>query len=93
MIKKKRQPDRKITFQYYAPEASRVYIAGTFNNWNPTEKLLKKCEDGIWKISLKLSSGFYEYRFLVDGAWKNDQRPVECVPNVYGSMNCVIEVL
>ena len=83
---------KKVIFEYFAPQAKRVTVAGTFNQWHPTETLLKKDRKGNWKITLTLTPGRYEYRYRVDGSWQNDQRPVECVPNAFGAWNCVTEV-
>jgi len=83
---------RKVVFEYYAPLARNVRLAGTFNDWNPEACLMKKEQSGKWKIALSLPPGRHEYRYLVDGVWENDQRPVECVPNAFGSWNCVVTV-
>lgn len=91
-LKKNRSVDGKIEFEYFDPNAQSVKVAGSFNQWNADEFPLKKSKEGKWKGTLKLSQGRYEYRYLVDGLWENDQRPVECVPNTYGSWNCVVEV-
>ena len=89
---KKPRKNKKVDFEHYAPEASLVQLAGAFNNWDLTKNPLKKDEDGTWKVSIELPPGRYEYRFLVDGIWKNDQLPEECVPNAFGTLNCVTEV-
>lgn len=83
---------KKVSFEYYAPLARRVCLAGTFNQWNHEVYPLKKDRSGKWTTALTLPPGRYEYRYFVDGAWENDQRPVECVPNAFGSWNCVITV-
>jgi 1,4-alpha-glucan branching enzyme len=83
---------KKIDFEYFAPQAKQVQLAGTFNDWNPSRTELKKDRSGTWRITLLLAPGKYEYRYLVDQSWQNDQRPVECVPNVFGTWNCVVEV-
>ena len=83
---------KKVIFEYYAPHARMVHLAGTFNQWNIQTCPLKKNPSGKWKAILSLVPGRYEYRYLVDGVWENDQRPMECVPNVFGSWNCVITV-
>ena len=83
---------QKVIFEFYAPQAKKVEIAGNFNSWNSSETPLKKDKDGKWKASLELPPGRYEYRYRVDGDWQNDQRPVECIPNAFGSWNCVLEV-
>ena len=56
-------------FEVLAPGASKVSIAGAFNNWNPDEKLLEKNADGKWSITIELAPGTYEYKFLKDGDW------------------------
>lgn len=83
---------KDIAFEYFAPHAQAVYVAGTFNDWKPVVSPLKKDKNGKWKATLSLPSGRYEYRYFVDGIWENDQRPVECVPNAFGSWNCVVTV-
>ncbi len=82
----------KISFEFNAPSASSVALAGTFNGWSSEKNLLKRDANGCWKLSLALKPGRYEYRYAVDGTWQNEQHPCECVPNAFGSWNCVIEV-
>ena len=83
---------KKVAFEYYAPQARQAWLAGTFNDWREDEFQLKKDRSGKWRLELELAPGRYEYRYLVDGVWENDQRPVECVPNTFGSWNCVVTV-
>lgn len=83
---------KKVVFEYYAPQALGIHLAGTFNDWNLEACVLKKDSAGKWKVLLPLLPGRYEYRYLVDGVWENDQRLVECVPNAFGSWNCVVTV-
>lgn len=83
---------KNVAFEFYAPSAKEVGVAGMFNNWDASKALLKKGSDGKWQGSLQLRPGRYEYRYLVDGNWENDQRPVKCVPNAFGTWNCVVEV-
>ena len=83
---------KKIVFEYYAPLVRSVSVAGTFNDWDHESCPLKKDKSGKWKIEVALPPGRYEYRYLVDDVWGNDQRPVECVPNAFGSWNCVVTV-
>lgn len=83
---------RKITFSYYAPQAQAVMVGADFNNWNPQLTPLKPIGKGKWETVIELPPGRYEYRFWVDGQWFNDQRSVECIPNAFGTWNCVLEV-
>ena len=84
--------DKTVDFKFYAPQAKTVELGGDFNNWKSNKNPLKKDASGNWKTSLKLKAGRYQYRYLVDGVWQNAQEPVECVPNAFGSWNCVVEV-
>ena len=84
---------KNVQFEFPAPAAQAVYLAGTFNNWETTHRM-QKDKKWIWKINLSLKPGRYEYRFLVDGNWENDPAcpSSSCVPNEFGSSNCVIIV-
>lgn len=56
--------------------AKKIYIAGTFNAWNPDELLMERATDG-WALPYRLGSGNYEYKFIVDGQWITDpENPV-----------------
>ncbi|MDP3920932.1 MAG: isoamylase early set domain-containing protein [Candidatus Omnitrophota bacterium] len=89
---KNKSLDKQVVFQFYAPQADKVELAGTFNDWNPSDNPLERDKKGKWTVKLKLAPGCYEYRFLIDDTWHNDQSPVKCVPNAFGSWNCVIEI-
>lgn len=80
---------KKAQFEFLAPDAQEAYLAGDFNDWDPTANAMKKDRKGIWKTTLSLKPGRYEYRFLADGNWENDPSCCNCVPNEFGSQNCV----
>ena len=80
---------KKVQFEFPAPDAQKVYLAGDFNNWDLRANLMKKDKKGTWKTALSLKPGRYEYRFLKDGDWENDPACAGCVPNNFGSSNCV----
>ena len=68
--------------------ANEVFIAGTFSNW---EKIpLNKSTDDFNTI-VELSEGTHEYKFYVDGAWRQDP-DVRVVADPFGGLNNVIEV-
>ncbi len=60
-------PDGRIEFRLFRPVARTISLVGDFNQWNPEQDLLKKGNDGIWRITKRLHSGIYRYRFLIDG--------------------------
>jgi hypothetical protein len=73
--------------------AEQVYICGDFNGWQPAcLRMIGKPEAGLWEKRLPLQPGRYEYKFLVDGHWVHDPDARENVPNVYGSLNSVVDV-
>ena len=84
--------DQKAAFEYYAPQAEKVCLSGSFNGWDLKACPLKKDKEGYWRTTLLLTPGRYEYRYLVDGGWENDQRPGEAVPNAFGTWNCVVTI-
>jgi 1,4-alpha-glucan branching enzyme len=81
------QKVRKTEFSLSAPQAQIVFTAGDFNQWNPSSHPLKKDDKGIWRISLALNPGQYEYRFFVDGEWQNDPKGGPFVENPFGTSN------
>jgi 1,4-alpha-glucan branching enzyme len=73
-----------VVFQFYAPSAQYVNLAGDFNRWcgtqdgpfNPNLGRMyddgtngdKKAGDGIWTIVLPLKPGTYQYKYVVNGS-------------------------
>jgi 1,4-alpha-glucan branching enzyme len=80
---------RKIRFEFSAPEAKEISLAGNFNQWNTQANPMKKDKKGIWKATLSLEPGRYEYRLIVDGNWENDPSCSSSVANEFGGENCV----
>ncbi len=83
---------RMMQFLLDAPQASRVSVAGSFNNWDTQSLSAKRDKKGTWKVRLSLPKGRHEYRFIVDDQWWSDPRSSECVSNEFGSINNVLEV-
>ncbi len=79
-------------FKFYAPNAKKVSLAGSFNNWNTKEFCAKKDTKGNWVVKMSLKPGRYEYKFFVDGAWINDPNCTDCVSNSFGSSNSVLNI-
>jgi 1,4-alpha-glucan branching enzyme len=87
LTRRKRQ---NVTLE--APTAESVAVTGSFCGWDPIAHPLKRNRDGVWKTTLMLPPGQYEYRFLVDGEWRDDPTCAERIPNPFGSENCVLRV-
>jgi len=80
---------QKVTFSCAAPEAKSVQLASEFTDWEKSPVNLKKDKGGLWKTTVSLPPGRYEYRFLVDGQWRDDPQCPNRHPNRFGSANCV----
>jgi len=86
-IKKKR-----VNFKIKAGKGKKVFVAGTFNGWNPEQNRLK-LRDGYYSTGILLTTGKHEYKFVVDGAWLSDPENREWVPNEHGTLNSVVTVM
>jgi len=83
---------RNVKFALSSPAAVEVLLAGEFNNWDTWSIPLKKSNDGIWSIDIRLLPGRYEYNFIVDGNWVQDTSSPEMVTNPFGTQNSVIMI-
>lgn len=63
---------KKVVFRLNDAGACRVFLAGSFNAWDPTVLPLRKDARGYWRAAIMLERGVYQYRFVVDGEWKED---------------------
>ena len=92
-VKEKSIPKRRrIEFWIEMPEARQVILMGDFNQWNPKIHPMRKDPDGVWRKTVMIFPGQYEYRFWVDGEWVNDPNNLKRCPNCFGSENNVVEV-
>lgn len=80
-----------VLFVMAYPEAQSVAIAGDFTNWNKLP--LERGRDGVWSLTLPLSTGRHEYAFIVDGTrWLPDPRASQFVRSYDNDFNSVIYV-
>jgi hypothetical protein len=57
------------TFRLKGFEAAKqVFLAGDFNNWNPTSFPMQR-QGAEWILPLHLWAGKHRYKFVVDGQW------------------------
>jgi hypothetical protein len=69
--------------------ASKVYLAGDFNNWDQNALLMKKQDSG-WVFPVHLSPGKHLYKFIVDGEWILDPENKLWEENEHHTGNSVI---
>ena len=46
---------------------SRVCLAGTFNAWKPSAPLAFVDGEGVFRITMELPPGAFQYKYVIDG--------------------------
>ena len=87
----KKVATKNVTFTVHADKGKAVYVAGEFNQWNPTAKKMT-FKAGVYSATLKLAAGTYQYKFVIDGTWCADPENANAVANDQGTFNSVITV-
>jgi 1,4-alpha-glucan branching enzyme len=82
---------RRARFQIEAVQGANVFLAGSFNDWNPRKNKLTY-KDGVYSTALTLPKGRHEYKFIIDDIWCIDPNCAEWAPNGLGSLNSVVVV-
>ena len=89
----KKPATKSVSFTVHAEKGKAVYLAGEFNQWNPTaKKMAYKARSGLYTATVKLAAGTYQYKFVIDGTWCADPENVNAVANDQGTFNSVIVV-
>ena len=84
---------KEVTFTVHAEKGKAVYVAGEFNQWNPTaKKMAYKAKEGLYAATVKLAPGDYQYKYVIDGTWCADPENVNSVANDQGTFNSVVSV-
>ena len=80
----------RVTFSVRAEVGSKVFVAGSFNNWDATAKQLEdKKGTGLFSGIVTLPKGTREYKFVINGSWCADPECKDWVQNDVGSYNSV----
>lgn len=71
-------------------EGSEVEVTGSFVSWN--QRIPLKRENGIWAVTIELSPGSYDYKFVIDRThWYFDMAK-EHKEDAHGNINNVVVV-
>jgi 1,4-alpha-glucan branching enzyme len=73
------------------PDAKKVYVVGSFNEWRSRELPLQKTAAG-WQLPLYLADGTHTYKFVVDGQWHADKANPERLPDGRDGYNSVVRI-
>lgn len=84
--------DGGVTFTCRAPDAKAVFLAGDFNGWSATIQPLERGADGAWSLTVALTPGDHEYKFVVDGAWQEDADNPRRKADPFGGSNSLVSV-
>ncbi len=65
-----------VTFRVWAPNATSVVVAGTFNGWNTTaHPLFAEGTNGCWSADVATAQPGDAYKYVLDGGtWRTDPR-------------------
>lgn len=62
-------------FRVWAPNASRVAVMGSFNEWRDDEHLLVRGDDDCWSITVEGVRGDDEYLYVIDNRGGDEHNP------------------
>lgn len=89
----KSKPVCKVTFSIPAKEAKKVVVTGDWNKWSAKAEPLKKLKNGTWKATVDLDADkSYEFKYIVDGNYVNDDQADDYKWNDVGSENGVLNL-
>ncbi len=87
---------REVVVQFRDARAADVRIAGDFNGWVPDKDVQSRVRaegsDRVWTKILHLAPGRYQYRYVVDGEWREDPTNPNAVPGPVGGRSSVLVV-
>ena len=85
---------RKVVFTCCADAGAEIFVAGSFNDWDPNFTQMKyDSESGKFVSEIKLAPGTYKYKFVVNGVWGLDSDNDNVSANDFGTLNSVFEVI
>jgi len=84
---------KRVILSLNAEPGTEIFVAGTFNDWNPTLKsLTDKTGTGFYSCALMLTPGTYEYKFRINDTWSVDPANPQFSQNDLGTLNSVLVV-
>ena len=91
LLKKSSKEQVELIFDPKGKEYNLVQLKGEMNSWNPASTELIK--DGeVWKTSMQISKGRYQYLFMADGVEALDSGNPNSISNGLGGRNSLLIV-
>lgn len=91
LLKKSSKQEAELVFDPKGKNYQTVQLKGEMNNWNPSSSELKR-EGEVWKTSMLINKGMYQYLFVVDGKEMVDESNPNSVSNGMGGRNSLLVV-
>ena len=91
LLKKSVKQNVELVFDPKGKDYNTVQVKGEMNAWNPNAGELEK-EGDVWKISMLINEGIYQYIFVIDGIETVDSMNPESVSNGMGGSNSLLIV-
>ena len=91
LLKRSTKEEVELIFDPQGKEYQKVQLKGEMNNWNPSATELRK-EEGLWKTSMLVNKGIYQYLFVLDGIETLDPSNSNSVSNGMGGRNSLLVV-
>jgi hypothetical protein len=85
--------DGRVRFRYQTEPGDTVYLAGSFNNWDPFMYEMSEETPGNYTLALGLPAGTYHYVFFQRGTFRHDLANPERVYLLDGRTASTIIVL
>ena len=90
-------PPREVVVRFKDSVAGDVRIAGDFNGWVPDRGvrslIASEGQERVWTKVLTLEPGTYQYRYVVDGEWREDPTNPQSAPGPTGQPNSILHVV
>lgn len=72
----------EVLFRYADSSATSVSVVGDFNGWSKDETPMRRTDSHMWEATVKVFSGIYQYKFVIDGTrYENDPHNPALVDN------------
>ena len=91
-VKAKAPARRSVTFVCEDAPGRQIFVAGSFNSWEPKNHLTDRDGSAKYSCRILLEPGEYQYKFVVDGEWRLDAANPNFVPNDFGTLNSLLTV-
>ena len=91
LMKKSTKVNYTLTFNPGVKTYQKANVTGEINGWNPKVSPME-FQEGVWKISLDLFPGKYQYKLVLDGKEQLDPNNPDSVDNNIGGYNSLLNV-